>query len=274
MKKIFILIFILFILVGCKKDLPKLDKPLNIFIEDNIINFSKVENASHYVLSINGSLTTITDTTYELSEPGIYVIKVKSQGKNYSDSGFTDEITHYILGENPNLKFVYNLHSAIDLVIYDLSLNNPSITLSDVNQEYLEYSNNTIKVNNDYLKTLNVGKHNYILTINDVPFGIEIEVIDNENPYLMICSNYYFNPSIDIVIRFDTLGSTLQKVTGENLETTNYTLNNNELTINKEFIKEYFEEHSEYNLYVLTFEFKKDNQTLLSKVWIHKNIVL
>lgn len=271
MKKIFILILLLFILIGCNKDLPKLEKPNEIFVEENIVHFSKVENASHYVLSINGRLTTITDTKYELTQPGIYTIKVKAQAKGYNDSDYTEEVYHSILGTNPNLKYVFNLKSSKDLTILDLSIPNPNITLSDVNAEYVLHIYDNVIIKSEYLKTLSVGTYNYVLTINDVPFEIEIEIIDSDEPYLMVNSNYYFNPLNHVIVRFDELNSTMIGISGSNLTKGDYRIVDNVITINKQFIKDYFDEHPEYSLYVLTIQFKQDNKTHLARVWIHKN---
>lgn len=271
MKKIFILILLLFILIGCNKDLPKLEKPNEIFVEENIVHFSKVENASHYVLSINGRLTTITDTKYELTQPGIYTIKVKAQAKGYNDSDYTEEVYHSILGTNPNLKYVFNLKSSKDLTILDLNIPNPKISINNISNDYIVYLYNTIQIKSDYLKTLTIGKYNYILNINDVPFEIEIEIINNDNPYLMINNNYYFNPALDIIIRFDPINSILQNISGDELTNKDFKLDDNVITINKDFINNYFDEHPEYSLYVLTIQFKQDNKTHLARVWIHKN---
>lgn len=271
MKKFLSLIFFIFILVGCQKELPKLDIPLNVFVEDNIINITEVPNASHYVLSINGKNTTITETTYPLTQPGVYTIKVKAQGKGYKDSDFTTEITHYILGDNPNLKYTYSLKSTLDLIIYDLSMNNPSINLTNVDQEYVIYTNNTVQIKSDYLHTLSLGMHDFILAINDIPFKIQIEIINDETPYLMINSNYYFNPSLDIIVRFDNLNSTVHSVTGASLTINDYTLSQKMLRIDKEFMLNYFEENPEYNMFVLTIRFQEDNKTHLARVWIHNN---
>lgn len=271
MKKFLSLIFLIFILIGCQKELPKLDMPLNVFIEDNIINITEVPNASHYVLFINGKSTTITETTYLLTQPGVYTIKVKAQGKGYKDSDFTTEITHYILGDNPNLKYTYSLKSTSDLIIYDLSINNPSINLTKVDQEYVVYTNNMVQVKSDYLQTLSLGIHDFILTINDIPFKIQIEIIADETPYLMINSNYYFNRSLDIIVRFDELNSTVHSVSGDSLTISDYTLSEGMVRIDKEFMLKYFEEHPEYNMFVLTIRFQEDNKTHLARVWIHKN---
>ncbi|MFA7436233.1 MAG: hypothetical protein WC006_07730, partial [Bacilli bacterium] len=113
--------------------------------------------------------------------------------------------------------------------------------------------------------------YDYILTINDIPFAIQIETVNNDNPYLMINSNYYFNKALDIIVRFDNLGSTIQNISGDELTSNDYTLDDNELIINKEFIEKYFTEHNEYDVYILTIQFKKDNQTFLARVWIHNN---
>lgn len=85
MKKILlgsILIFFMFICVACM-DIPedtilRLNAPLDIKIDKNVLSFSKVDGASSYILNINGENITLYDNTYIFTEDGDYRIYIQS----------------------------------------------------------------------------------------------------------------------------------------------------------------------------------------------------
>ncbi len=273
MKRVLLLIILALSLVGCKNELPKLDTPQNLSINDNKIVFDEVPNANRYELSINDSTVSISTTEYQLTLPGIYIIKVKAKAYGYQDSDFTPTITHTIPGANPNLRFKYSLQSDLNLVIFDSPLDNSEFSLTNVEKEYLKYENNTIELESSYLKTLSVGSYDYTLTVNNIPHSIQIEIIDSANPYAMINNNYYFNPALDIIIRFDSQDCVVQKINGNNLDTNAYSLTDNELFVSKSFFTNYFNKNTEYKIYTLTIVFERENETYLVPIWIHRDYV-
>jgi hypothetical protein len=272
MKKSFNVIFLICILVGCTQGLPQLNTPTNFIIEDDLITFTEVTDATNYIILINNEEIFITECSYKLNDPGIYSVKVKAQANGYKDSPYTKEITYLVAETNHNFGFVYSLKSNMDLTIYDITLTNPILELSNIDSGYIVYSNNSIKIKQEYLHTLTLGKHDYVLKINGFSYEIEIHIIDSEDPYLMIYSNYYFDQSRDMIIRFDTFDSKVG-VSGISLTEDNFTLTDDKVIVNKDFIQKYFEENPNINMYILTIHFEKGNNINLARIWLHKTMI-
>ena len=71
----------------------KLETPINLAYTDGLLSWSAVDNASSYVVNVNGTeYAGITDTSYQLSA-GEYVLKVKAIGDKitYFDSDYSSE---------------------------------------------------------------------------------------------------------------------------------------------------------------------------------------
>lgn len=96
----FLFILSLSAFVACKKTTAvQLKRPTNVQINDNILSWNKVENASGYIVDVSGDKVSgdqksTTENKYdltELTEPSNYSIKVKTlgDGKKYSDSDWS-----------------------------------------------------------------------------------------------------------------------------------------------------------------------------------------
>lgn len=271
MKKIVSLVILMVVLVGCQAELARLKTPQNLHIENGLIQFSKVENATNYIILMNGKEIPITETTYQLNDPGIYLIKVKAQAKGYQDSTYTKEITYTFAYKNDNFSFTYSLKSDSDLPIFDIVLTNPKVELDGVNQSYIYYSNNMIQIKKEFLHTLTVGKHDFALKINESTFAIYINIMDIEEPYLMINNNYYFDSAHDIVVRFDSFGYQVY-VSGNLLSESDFIQTENKVILDKHFIEKYFEENPHTSMYILTIHFENEEQTKLARIWLHNKI--
>lgn len=101
MRKKFIGMVVLFFIIGlaaCTTPPPneafRLHVPRNITINRNILTFDSVEGAVTYSLSINGEITTITDTTYSFDADGDYRVRVQANSGdgNIADSLFSDAL--------------------------------------------------------------------------------------------------------------------------------------------------------------------------------------
>lgn len=88
-----LIICLTFAIVGCGKALAV---PENLAVEDNVLSWTAVENATNYIIDINGDEKITAKTTYSLSmlTPGDYVIKVRARdSKNeFSDSDWSEEL--------------------------------------------------------------------------------------------------------------------------------------------------------------------------------------
>lgn len=102
MKKILVAILIMitvFSLVGCSATHTKLDTPINLRVEDNILKWSSVDDATEYLIMIDLEEYTSDKSQYDLSTTNIkdgqeYTIKVKARSDKpfKSASDFSETI--------------------------------------------------------------------------------------------------------------------------------------------------------------------------------------
>lgn len=123
MKKLLSLLFI-FLLVACSA--KTLSTPKNLRIEDDVLSWDKVDNASKYVILIDEDEYSSKANNFDLSflEAGTYEIKVKATAKGFNDSQYSDKI-------------IYNKESIIDID------NKPHI----ISDNIINYNNQDITIN-------------------------------------------------------------------------------------------------------------------------------
>lgn len=95
-KKIFVILLLVLTLSSCTKEDPRLDRPVYIEYKDGFINFSEVEEATHYVLLINFDEHIIETNKYQLIAEGSYIVSVKARAEGYQDSAYSAPINFTI----------------------------------------------------------------------------------------------------------------------------------------------------------------------------------
>lgn len=97
MKRIllFLISSILCLLSACtpSESLPRLDKPINLSVNKNVLTFDAVENADYYIINANSINYEVFDTTHTFLDAGVYTIRIRAVGQGYLSSPFSDEIT-------------------------------------------------------------------------------------------------------------------------------------------------------------------------------------
>lgn len=181
MKKVLLALLVLILLaslsvffVACNQ--KELTSPSDLSVSDGVLIWSKVENASGYIVNVDGVEYSVGLNYYELSvEIGKSVeIKVKAVGEgNYSDSPYSE---------------IYTYKNA---VINELiKLNTPQITeITGDGRVYWSYVSNCsgykIYKNNSVIATIKDSKTtDYLLEINTVgSYGIQVQAVGDRKTY-------------------------------------------------------------------------------------------
>lgn len=121
---LFTLSLTVFVFCGCNFGKIVLQAPSNLQISGSILTWDKVENASGYIVSVNGSKKVVFLNEYDLSvlsEPDCYEIKVQSfyDNKEYSASDWS-QITEYTVEAK--------LEQNFEFAFYSTAHNNYSVT--------------------------------------------------------------------------------------------------------------------------------------------------
>jgi len=142
MKKVFpivLLFLIVFLLVGCGKDNELvLETPTNVSVQDGIVTWNSVEDATEYVVVVGTHSFTVTTTTLDLNQlslvSGTYTIHVVAKnGTNLSLPSST--VNYVVVNANYN-----SLYTQI-LALIDPSFE-PEMVKEDFNEEW-EYTHYT-----------------------------------------------------------------------------------------------------------------------------------
>ena len=158
-KRISLITFLLFILVGCV-DKSILNTPENLRFEDGFLKWSEVDNAEHYVLDFYGETKLAYNHTFDL--------------KNYPTGNYTVRIASFSNGK---------LSSYSEPISFQL-IQNEVIDIIDINEEQiswmihsgLDYQINVINPENQsIIKTENTDLNRFIYnTLEDGLYDIEI----------------------------------------------------------------------------------------------------
>jgi|SRR5690554_2652004 len=167
MKKFVILLFLVFC-SSCSLFKPTLSIPSNIRVENNILHWNEVDNASKYIIIINEEKYTTTTNEYDLSslDYGEYEIKIKAKADNYNDSKFS-EIINYNNFEKPQIISDNEINYNGEDIIIEFELFGGSI--SSVNSELIsnvdyEIDNNKLIINKEFIeKELTEDKEKLII---------------------------------------------------------------------------------------------------------------
>ncbi|WP_025725633.1 hypothetical protein [Acholeplasma granularum] len=96
MKKVYLLLLLivfLTVLSACmdnKEEKSRLNIPINLQMNKNVLTFNEVEGASSYILNIDGENITLNDTTYTFTTAGNFNVRVQALGENVKSSLFSD----------------------------------------------------------------------------------------------------------------------------------------------------------------------------------------
>ena len=185
-KILIICIACLFILFGCQ-DHDEINQTLMLNVEKDYIFLDEDDDATGYILDINGKLYETNQSSYQLSN-GSYAIKYKivyeDKESNYSDIYQVD-----INLENDLYHYRYSKHSTSNLKLFEANQHLTSYQLFSsgiIIEEALLIENQMLSINSSILKPLlmELEKIELELITNQGYYKITIDYIDETKPYV------------------------------------------------------------------------------------------
>jgi len=173
-----------------------------------------------------------------------------------------------------NISYNYSIHSEFDLLIqslpqrYDVQefmLNDNPIDLSNLNHD-----NSGLKVKSGYLKSLSLGDYVFNIITNDGSFIFNLTIINTQRPYMVSKSSVTTDLSSNHTFLFELFGGNISSVSGHNINSNNYTISNNVLTIRRTFIKSVFENDETLLTMVLAYSLDIEGHTVIGNIFISK----
>jgi hypothetical protein len=348
MKKLLIIILLLFTLQACKPDTKEeLVRPLNLRFTDEI-RFDTVEHATHYVLKINNEEIVIDTNHYLLTLEGTYTVRVKARAEGYYDSVYSPALTFDVdlTFEVPTNTTVDNLHSfQFDLMSgatgyillvngdelsqttnsLDLSTYFPGViqvqvkaiyplgssiyseliiysggaeTLETINYSYsinslfdldiLEsgtfvyiedseaelsaadyiFTAQRVTLKNTYLISLSTGNHLFTILTLDGFYIIDLNILDTDKPYLITDNQVFTDHSTDLTFTFELFGGEFTGLSGNEVTTEDYTLIDNVLMIDKDYVAFMFSLDPERETLILAYTLELEDNIVIGYLFI------
>lgn len=231
-----------------------LDYPKNIRLENNLILYDEVIDAASYNISINGMIYNSKEDTLPVLDEGIYEVMIQAVSNTYVDSNYSPinilEIREEKLLISTN-KYQYSKHSTFNLQLASYKVDE-EIEISEfktgeevIDNENLVIDNNKIYLKSEYINSLNIGTYNLVLTTNLGIYHIELEIHEKVRPYVYTNLRVKTNNPI---FKLELFESQIESVIGNDITKDDYIIDNNEVTIKSDYIKDFFNTNETKNL--------------------------
>ena len=264
-------------LYGCNtnSDDKRLDIPSNLRRENYVIMFDGVQNATSYIIEINGGFYEIRTTSYTLNQPGDYSIRVKARAEGYSDSLFTDRLTFTIPLSLVNPRFNYSKSSSFHLTAYlfenNVTIHSIILNEVEVSSDNYQLVDRHLRFHKDYLQTLDIGIHLFTVSLGNLgSFVVTVNIINTILPYIVTHNTTTQAPTKDLVFQYELFGGVFLTLSGNDITSNDYIINENVVTIKTSFIDAYFEAHPELQTLSLKYDLQKDDQFVFGYIFINR----
>lgn len=239
--------------------------PENLKIENQIITWDKVANASGYRVFIENEVFSVLDNSYTLvlNDLNNCDIMIKSLGDNrYKDSDFS-----YILSYNKS----FSLDLAFQIIVdkatpEDLVLDLEGIFTINMDGAIVEPENyecgNTLVLKQTFVNSINKEIQLLIIQNEEKTYQVTLNLMDSRVPYLDSSFEVNYEHS-DVTLTFNIYAGNIIGIFGHNITTNDYSINGNDVTIYKEFI-----ESLDLNNIVLAFKIKNANNLSIGYILI------
>lgn len=234
---------------------------VNPVVTDNTLTWDEVEFASTYNLIINGEEYISADTEYDLSEltKGVYTVYIQAVYPD-SESNLSEAfIFGYDLLEVGTSQYQYSQNSTIDINTFFTGLDF-EVYAQNANQEFIDASNvfevvdETLHIKSSYLVGQPIGQHQFYVIYDGNRMMLDVQITDVDTPYIISSTLIDVFGGHSVQLQFELFGGVIYSINGTAEDNVLYSIDDNILTIEKEFIDEKLESTDEFVLsYVINY---------------------
>jgi hypothetical protein len=257
--------------------LMDLTAPSELEVLDNVLTWTPVEDGASYIVAIDGIDHLATENTYDLSALGLnqsYALQVKTVYGDLRQSAFSDVFVYdYYTTEYATLSFTYNKDTAGGLEV-DLSAESLSIDkIVDEDSLILDAASVSIEdlivsVTDEYLQTRGYGTATLTLLTSQGRIRLDIQIIDDRNPYMISSNSIVYEPGLDIVLGFELYGGEILNLYGNDITEADFTIEGSTLTIDIGFVIGKFTENPERTTLILGYTLEGNDNLAMGYLFI------
>lgn len=275
-KQLIILIMIVISLSSCQSNqIESLGEPGMITINNHTLTLDPIENATSYIIEINGEAIEIADNEYVLTH-GIYDIRY--QGINQNQSTDFSDIFHFeIIEIIEEETFEYSIFSTKDLKVCEINDALEYYTLSfngEIVDDILKIVDNQLLIDyQSFVALLTEGEDAaIIIDTNEGQYQWTISPISTHNPYVMTSEQLSINDADSLTFELDLFDTQIISLS-TNLDIDNESLglvfDEDIITIDKSAVLDVFNQDETLTRLVIVYQLYDENEDTTYLGYLH-----
>jgi hypothetical protein len=245
-----------------------------IDIDDEVVSWNEVEDATGYNLFINGVKTEVEENSFNLQTTNAGLLRISVQAIYPIGESNVSQVYNYEhnLIETAKIMFQYSLNSNIDIIVWN-DIEQGNIYVQDLDLEFLDkdsmlgYSDNHLYIKSSFLVEQPIGLMSFYLIHGAYKTLVEVTLNTKTEPYIISSTVIRVDGTEDVMLQFELFGGSFYSINGSEGDTVLYEINDSILTIEKEFISGKFEN---YESFILSYAINKDDSTVIGYLFFYE----
>ncbi|MFO7970050.1 MAG: hypothetical protein R6U15_08095 [Candidatus Izemoplasmatales bacterium] len=226
----------------------------NIVISEELISWDEIVDASEYNIYINGEVFRTSNTEFSFADinGGLLVINIQAVyplgQANISDN----EIVEHNIETTRNRYYQYSTNSTQNILIMDLAIEE-EVSITNASGDLLDNNdilakNNFYEIKSDYILNQEDDNIHLYLYYGNKKSEVIINVSEKVAPYIISSTLVYTNGEEDIKLQFELFTGDFRQISGEDLESEDYSIEDNILTIYASYIDSRFQTETDFTI--------------------------
>jgi len=258
--------------------LNDLSAPANLNYVDGILFWDLVPGAKYYEIYVDSQLYTTSDTSKILPLYGTIRREIKIRAyfilgrSEFSPSIFASGELTILSSTTKN----YSKQSSFDLEVKTFENNATILSVIDIMDQTVDLSNlnvsgQTVSLKSAYLKALPEGMNIFIVETNFGSHEIKINITNTSRPYMITGSEIHTNFANDVEVYYELFSGEVLSLSGNEITTSDYTITNNKVVIDKEYIKDQFDKVPNRTTLILGYTLQSGDNVVVGYIFIKTN---
>ena len=254
-----------------------LETPSNLIVLEGVLTWNTVINATGYIVRIDGTDYSVTDSTYVLPSLALNQIMVISVRATESNGVSLFSEPYYVLNFedlNRTQKYNYSINSSVGIWIQIPKAGQLlAIKLMSENR-YLNLDSDCVKadnrftINKAFLTSLELGNNDFEVYTTAGKFNVTVTIVNSWIPYLIDDNTIHYEIGKDLIIHFELFGGVINLLSGNDITMEDYSIDGYFVTIKNNYIHQKFDSHPERTTLIISYSFTYNSDTIIGYLFI------
>ncbi len=250
--------------------------PWGLLITDDVLTWNETPGAIGYEVLYGETALPVTENSYDLltlPENALYTLSVRSVFAYDVKSGLSVSMFYHSYHEPYSaFGFRFNKNAA---EAFSVNLTGESLCIDGVlawDGSLLEEAAYTIvdeiiTISSEYLLTVPYGERILLILTSAGFVTLEIEVVDDRQPYMISLSNVTFT-GVDVILDFEVYDGLIVNLSGNGITAADYRIEGSHVTINAAYIAGKFSENPDRVTLILGYYLSANDHITIGYVFI------